>query len=226
MIGSNVDHIRSSLRAEEICRYTISQLNAFYPDERKIEIDDVMPAVPEVMRRLQHCFSYIENKYFFDGHRAVFNHLHSDQYAMWLYLLSNELFLQGAESNICSKLFLLNKQLNACDIFYEVNLPAIFLLVHPLGTVLGRGEYSDFFVAYQRCGIGSNNDVYPTLGKYLTMRPGSSILGASTIGDNCQIGAESLVIDSDIQENSLVFGNPSSQKLRQNHHNYPLWRKT
>jgi hypothetical protein len=59
MIGSNVDHIRSSLRAEEICRYTISQLNAFYPDERKIEIDDVMPAVPEVMRRLQHCFSYI-----------------------------------------------------------------------------------------------------------------------------------------------------------------------
>lgn len=225
MIDSDVEHIRTSLRGKELVKYTIAQLNTFYPDERIIVIDDVMPAVPEAMRRLHHCFSYIENKYFFDGRRAVFNHLHSDQYAMWLYLLSNELFLQGAESSICTKLFLLNKQLNACDIFYEVSLPAVFLLVHPLGTVLGRGVYSDFFVAYQRCGIGSNNGIYPTLGRYLTMRPGSSILGASRIGENCHIGAESLVIDSDIQDNSLVFGNPSSQKLRQNNHHYSLWRK-
>lgn len=224
MIGSNVDHVRSSLRAEELCRYTISQLNAFYPDERKIEIDDVMPAVPEVMRRLQHCFSYIENKYFFDGYSAVFNHLHSDQYAMWLYLLSNELFLQGAESNICSKLFLLNKQLHACDIFYEVSLPSVFLLVHPLGTVLGRGNYSDFFVAYQRCGIGSNHNVYPTMGKYLTMRPGSSILGRSIVGENCQIAADALLIDRDLDDNTLILGNPSSYKFRANLTHYPLWR--
>jgi hypothetical protein len=53
----------------------------------------------------------------------------------------------------------------------------VFLLVHPLGTVLGRGNYSDFFVAYQRCGVGSNNEVYPTFGKHVTLRPGSAVLG-------------------------------------------------
>ena len=93
--------------------------------------------------------------------------------------------------DICEKIFLLNKKLHSCDIFYEVKLPSVFLLVHPLGTVLGRGNYSDFFVAYQRCGIGSNHHIYPTLGKYVTMRPGSAILGNSKIGDNCQIAAES-----------------------------------
>ena len=38
------------------------------------------------------------------------------------------------------KLFLLNKALHGCDIYYEVALPSVFLLVHPLGTVLGRAS--------------------------------------------------------------------------------------
>jgi len=143
---------------------------------------------------------------------------------MWLYLLSNELFLQGASKELCSKVFLLNKKLHACDIFYEIALPSIFLLVHPLGTVLGRGNYSDFFVAYQRCGIGSNHDIFPTIGKHVTMRPGSAILGNSNIGDNCQLASETLVIDSNIPKNNLIFGNPSNQKLKQNKEKYPLWR--
>jgi serine O-acetyltransferase len=216
--------VKSSLVAEGLARLATQQVNTLFPDGEEIVADNLMPAVLVALERLEHCFSRIDNKYFFDGQQAVFNHLHGDQYAMWLYLLANELYRQGGPASVCSKLFLLNKSLFSCDIFYEVELPSIFLLVHPLGTVLGRGNYSDYFVAYQRCGVGSNRDVYPTFGKYVTMRPGSAVLGNSAIGENCQIATESLVLDRDLPENSLYIGDPKTARIKPNTAHYPLWR--
>lgn len=214
----------SSLPAEGLARLASGQVNAMFPDGEDVRIDDLMPAMPEALARLEHCFSYVGNKYFFDGERSVFSHLHGDQYTIWLYYLSNTLFRQGGAANICSKLFLLNKALHGCDIFYEVELPSVFLVVHPLGTVLGRGTYSDFFVSYQRCGVGSNKDVYPTFAKYVTLRPGSAVLGKSLIGENCQIAAESLVIDRDLPDNTVYFGDPKTARTKTNAGHYPLWR--
>jgi serine O-acetyltransferase len=77
-----------------------------------------------------------------------------------------------------------------------------------LGTVLGRGRYADFLIAYQRCGIGSNHDVYPQLGRHVSLRPGSAVLGNAQVGDNVTIAAESLVIDRDLPSNTLYIGNP------------------
>ncbi len=216
--------VKSSLDANSLASLAVAQVNNLVPDGDLIGVDDLGAAVGGALGRLEHCFSRIKNKYFFDGEAAVFSHLHGDQYAIWLYLLSNELFKQGGSVSVCSKLFLLNKSLFSCDIFYEVELPSIFLLVHPLGTVLGRGNYSDYFVAYQRCGVGSNRDVYPTFGKYVTLRPGSAVLGNSAIGENCQIATESLVLDRDLPENSLYIGDPKTARIKPNLAHYPLWR--
>lgn len=216
--------VRTSLSGKALANYTASQLNNLCPDNETVGADDLRAVFNEALARLEHCFSAIDNKYFFDGKAAVFNHLHCDQYAMWLYILSNELYRQKAPESICSKLFALNKMLHGCDIFYEVELPSIFLLVHPLGTVLGRGEYSDYFVAYQRCGIGSNHDIYPRLGKYVTLRPGSSVLGNSTIGDNCQIASDALVIDTNLAANTTCMGRPGQLRRVANPGPYPLWR--
>ena len=154
----------------------------------------------------------------------MFDHLHGDQYAMWLYLLSNELFKRGGPATVCKKLFLLNKALHGCDIFHEVELPAIFLLVHPLGTVLGRGKYSDYLLAYQRVGVGSNHGKYPTLGRHLTLRPGSAVLGKATVGDNCSIAAESLLLDRDLAPGSVYIGNPRDHTIRAQTQIQPIWR--
>lgn len=216
--------VRSSLDARGLAAYAASQLNAMFPDPDVVEADDLMSAVTVALTRLEHCFSHVDNKYFFDGETAVFSHLHGDQYAMWLYLVSNELFRQGGPAATCSKLFLLNKALHGIDAFYEVSLPSVFLLVHPLATVLGRGTYSDFFVAYQRCGVGSNNDVYPTFGQHVTLRPGSAVLGACTIGDHCQIATESLVLDRDLPDHTLYIGGPKTATLKRQDKPYPLWR--
>lgn len=215
--------IAMSLTPEALAAYVARQLSVHFPDG-EVSADDLRTAMPTALARLEHCFSHIDNKYFFDGEQAVFSHLHGDQYAMWLYLLGNELFRQGAPVDLCAKLFLLNKTLHGCDIFYEVELPSVFLLVHPLGTVLGRASYGDYFVSYQRVSVGSNHDVYPTFGSHVTLRPGAAVLGKCSVGRQCQIGTESLLIDRDLPDQSRYIGTPGACTIRPEDTIYPLWR--
>ena len=216
--------VRSSLAPAELAALAAHQVNAMFPDGNAIAADDLQGAVTGALRRLEHCFVRINKKYFFDGSDALFNHLHGDQYAMWLYLLGNELARSGGPAAACSKLFLLNKALHGCDLFYEVELPSIFLLVHPLGTVLGRGRYSDYLIAYQRCGVGSNHGVYPTLGQHVTMRPGSAVLGRCRVGENCTIATESLLLDRDLPPNSVYIGQPRDYLIKSSDALQPIWR--
>ncbi len=211
-----------SLPKEELTLYVVRQLNNNFYD-KAIDIKDISDYMDTAIQRVEYCFSRVNNKYFFDGSSSVFNHLHGDQYCMFLYYLSNTIYKKNGDINICSKLFLLNKMLHGLDAFYEISLPDIFLVVHPLATVLGRGVYSDYFVVYQRCGIGSNHNVYPQLGKHVTMHPGSSVLGNSTIGNNCKIAAESLIIDRSLEDNMLYIGNPKQHTLKTNYQHSSFW---
>ena len=216
--------VRSSLSADALAQLAARQINSMFPDGDDVAASDLTAAVSLALARLEHCFTRVDNKYFFDGVQAVFDHLHGDQYAMWLYLLSNQLFRDGAPVTWCKKLFLLNKALHGCDVFHEVELPSVFLFVHPLGTVLGRGRYSDYFIAYQRVGVGSNRDIYPTLGAHLTLRPGSAVLGNCTVGDHCSIAAESLLLDRDLPAHSVYIGNPRDHLIRTQSTALPIWR--
>jgi serine O-acetyltransferase len=216
--------IVSSLSAEGLARLAARQCRHLIDDGDAIADDALLPLAHKALARVEHCFSHVANRYFFDGKQVCFDHLHGDQYAMWLYLLSRQAHEDGAPAAWCKKLFLLNKALHGCDIFYEVELPSVFLLVHPLGTVLGRGRYGDFFIAYQRCGIGSNRDIYPTLGRHVTLRPGAAVLGASTIGDHVTVATESLVLDRDVAANTTYIGNPRSFQLKPRMHPEAIWR--
>ena len=102
--------------------------------------------------------------------------------------------------------------LNSIDLYYEVKMPEIFLLVHPVGTVLGRAEYSNFLIVYQGVNVGSNKSFYPKFSKYVTLRPSTTILGKSYLKENSEIAAGSIIIDKTLNKNSVYFGNP--KKLR------------
>lgn len=213
-----------SLSSSELAKLAVNQIQNFFPDNADVSLSLVKEAVEKSLPRLEHCFSHINNKYFFDGKNAVFDHLHGDQYAMWLYILSNEVYKLESKPSIAKKLFLLNKALHGCDIYFEVELPEIFLLVHPLGTVLGRGDYQDYLMVYQRCGVGSNHDVYPTFGSHTTLRPGSSVLGNCKLGSNCSLAADSLLLDKDLSKNTLYIGNPKQFIIREQKETLPIWR--
>tara|TARA_B100001057_G_C22870241_1_gene958511 strand:+ start:3177 stop:3830 length:654 start_codon:yes stop_codon:yes gene_type:complete len=214
-----------SLNPKELSKYVSNHLN-FFDDSSSIKKNELLESIEITLEKLTFCFDKINIKYFNNGNDSIFNHLNSDQYAMFLYTLSNVIYKKDMKDNIsiATKIYLLNKTLHGIDIFYEINLPKIFIFIHPLGTVLGRANYSDYFAVYQRCGIGSNNDSYPKLGKYLTLHPGASVLGKSKIEDNCSIGTDSLVLDRNIKKNSIYIGNPMLNKILKKTNIDTIWK--
>jgi serine O-acetyltransferase len=216
--------MKMSMQRTALCHYVVHQLNTFFKDDSEVHVQSVSDHIDAVMERVEYCFSKVNNKYFYDGSSVIFNHLHGDQYCMFLYYLSNTLYRRNGDPIICSKIFLLNKLLHGIDAYYEVMLPDIFLVIHPLATVLGRATYGDYFIVYQRCGIGSNHDIYPVLGNHVTMHPGSVILGNCRIGDNCKLAAESLIIDCNIEKDTIYMGNPKQSALRSETQTSKFWR--
>ena len=212
-----------SLENTELTHYVAKQLNTLFPDRNHIQTEDIDKYVTNTLKKLEYCFAKINNKYYHDNNETRFNHLNSDHYAMFLYMLSRIIFKEENDVNVCTKLFLLNKCLHSIDIYYEVKLPDIFLFAHPMGTVLGRAEYSDYFIVYQKCNIGSNKDRKPTLGKYVTLHPGSVILGNCNVGENCKIAAGSLLLDMDLEKDSVYIGNPRDYIIKKSSEIHPVW---
>lgn len=218
--------MRLTISPEELTKFVVKQINHHYPDERPVKSDNIKFILNNVLQKLEFNFKHVKNKYFEDNGLVYFDHLHGDQYSMFLYLLSREAFLIGNNIDLAKKIYLLNKAMFGLDVFYEVELPSIFLFVHPVGTVLGRAKYSDYLVVYQRVGVGSNHGIYPTIGEYATLHPGASVLGNSRVGSNCTIGTESLVLDKDIPSNSLYLGTPKDYLVKgHNDLRYDFWKE-
>jgi len=179
--------------------YIYKQLCNTFPDTSFDTLTNINRVFDKAMARMMYCISHINDKYF-----NVFDYLHGDQYASFLYILSTEV----DSEDTAKRLYLLNKSLHGIDLYYEVKMPDIFLLVHPVGTVLGRATYDDYLIVYHNCSVGSNKDIYPQLGKYVTLHPGAMVLGSCRIGDYSRVGAGSLMIDCDLPPNSIYKGRP------------------
>lgn len=213
-----------SLDSGDLLRYTVEQLNTFFPDNYKITSRDIGGCLETTLERLEYCFYEVNDKYFpKKNNTAEFNHLNSDHYSMFLYILSNTTFKDFKDQRVCTKIFLLNKCLHGIDVFYDVELPKIFLFAHPIGTVLGKAKYSDYFLVYQKCNVGGNKDKYPVLGKYLSMHPGAVILGNCNVGENCKIAAGSFLLDMDLENDSVYIGNPRDYIIKKSSEHNIAW---
>jgi len=194
-----------SLSNHELSGFVAGQVNNLFPDV-KIGPVALSEYIKEALARTEYCFSKVNNKYFFDQGNVFFNHLHSDQYAMFLCLLARTVWCLGKDQDLATRIYCLNKYLHGLDVYYEVELPEIFLFVHCIGMVLGRASYSDYFVAYQRTTVGGNNRKYPQLGEGIVMYGNSAILGDSKVGNNCHISFGSVVLEKKVPSNMLVLG--------------------
>ncbi|HXI13968.1 MAG TPA: serine acetyltransferase [Thermoanaerobaculia bacterium] len=212
--------MRLSLPVDDLSAYLAAQISTIFPDRHSISAGGVRDFVSAALERVEYCFLRINNKYFRDVNGAHFNHLHTDQYAMFLYFFSNTVHRRGGNSQLAGKAYALNKALHALDAFYEVELPDVFCFQHPVGTVLGRGHYGNFFFVYQRCSVGSNLDgVYPTIGQGVVMYGGSGIIGACSVGENCRLSVNSLLMDMDAPPASIVFGQSPNNNFKRTKRN-------
>ena len=193
----------------EINGYIIKQLNNFFPERNEIIKKSLSYEIKTAYERSRNCFIKIKTKYY-DDENILFN---SDKYAVFLYFLSYELFLKKKYS-IANKVYYLNKALNGVDLYYEIKMPDIFILIHPVGTVLGRAKYNNYFVVYQNCTVGSNRGFFPNIDERVTMRPGSSVLGKSDIKSNCEISINSTLMDLNLKKNSIYIGSPKNYLIK------------
>jgi serine O-acetyltransferase len=156
-------------------------------------------------------------KYFNEKGNVYFNHLQSDQYAMYIYMLSRYIHLNTDDTQIPTKLYYLNKALHSVDIYFRTELPSAFLFVHPLGSILGRAKFADYFVMYQNCTVGCLNEgVFPTFEGKVIMYSNSNVLGNCVIGDNVCVASGTSVINTNIPSNSIVLGEYPNYIIKEN----------
>lgn len=211
--------LKLSISKDSLLAYTCTQVNLFYPDEKKIEPNSLNSILDESLLKLELCFKTICLPYYKKDGNTYFNHLHGDHYSAFLYLTSRQAFLNN-DINLATKLFLLNKALFGIDVFYTVELPESFIFVHPIGTILGRAKYSNFFVVYQGVTVGANeNGIYPDFSKKTLLFSNSSVIGNCKTGENFVLGARSTIINSNVTNNKIVVGNYPNIKVSTNSKN-------
>lgn len=197
--------MQTSLPTRDFSGYVARQMDGMFPDGR-LDRGQLERFTAEALLRLEHCLRHCPGKYAGRAEPA-FNHLNTDQYAAFLYFLSNSIHRGGGDPALAGKAYALNKAMHGLDVFYEVELPDIFQLVHPVGTVIGRGQFSDYAVIYQNVTIGAGPDgVYPRFGRGVVLYGGSRVVGHSRLGDNVLVAAGTSLIDTEIPGGSVAFG--------------------
>lgn len=58
----------------------------------------------------------------------------------------------------------------------------------------------------QGCTVGGNKGKYPIIGENVKMFSNSKIVGSSVIGNNVWLSANVYIKDTNIPDNSIVFG--------------------
>jgi len=191
-----------SLSKKQLSELVAGQLRNFFGLDENIEMADW---VEKALEKAEYCFAFSRNKYYRKDNKVFFNPFHSGQYCIFLYCLSNTLSKRG-EKALADKVYYLNKALNCVDLYHEVNLPKIFGLDHPVGSVIGKATFSDLFFFTQNTTVGNNHGIYPSFGENVALLAGATVVGNCHIGNNCIISARTYIKDQDIPSNSIVFG--------------------
>ena len=195
----------------DLLEYLLSQLHTFFPVSSRDNRSLISCYLDESLERLRVCINSVRW-----WKSNCFDPLHSSQYCIFLYYLSNTIWRDcGDKLRIPTKLFSLNKAFNAIDLFYEIAMPDKFFIGHSAGIVLAKATYSDYLVLYQGCTVGKNHGVAPFLEERVLLYPGSKIIGGCHVRPGSIIGAGVNVINQDTLGESLVFqGNSGSLQFK------------
>jgi serine O-acetyltransferase len=190
----------SKMNSEQIARYISQQVDGLYPDDHGNTYDLIRQDIKEAFDRLHFCMDHVK---IWRG--TEYHPLHSEKNTVFLYYLANTIWRNRKNTNICEKLFYLNKTLNGFHCFYETNMPDIFFVGHSLGIVLVNMTYPRYLVLYQGTTVGKNHGKGPIMEEGNVLYPGSSIIGECHIRARSYISQNTSVINHDTPGNCLVF---------------------
>lgn len=203
--------------AAGLARYVCAQLATHFPDGHPQDPASLADAVQDALARIHQCFAGIGRPKYREGNAPLFNPLHPDHHAAFLYLLAHVIAAGQPRDALAFRLYYLNKILHGLDAYPDIELPPVFQFMHPLGTVLGHARYGNRFCVYQGCTVGTDEAGYgPEFGDDVVMYAGSSVIGRCRIGSNVVIGAGCCLIDTDVPDNTVVRLRPGQLDLLPN----------
>jgi len=195
------------LKLDELKALVSNQIKNLFHFSFDTEYEKLKEGIHLSLLKTENCFSQTSNKYYKKNDTIYFNPFHSGQYSIFLYFLSRQIYLLDvANTTLADRIYYLNKALNGLDLFYEVEMPDVFYLDHPVGTVIGRAKIDNYFSFAQGCTVGGNKGVYPKIGENVKMFSDAKVIGDTNIGKNVWISANTYIKDSNIPEQSIVFG--------------------
>ena len=192
-----------------LARYTAQQLFNLFPDTNvDTGVSLFKEHLPETLEQLHHLIAQV--KMWKPRH---FDHLHSTQYCTYLYLLSNQIWQHTGDREWPTRLFGLNKTMNGIDLFYEIEMPPVFLIGHSVGIVLAKATYGNYLVLYQNSTVGKNHGIAPEIGDGVIMYPNSAIIGRTKVGDNTVLSQGVGLVNCDSPGNCNTFKGTNGHPL-------------
>lgn len=216
--------MQTSLTSKELHNYLSSQIKHFIPDnifvDGMIRDEDIQISLD----KCDNCFKHINNSLYSrivgGGEiESIFSHLHADQYAQFLVYLANYIWNTRHDKIICDRIMYLNRILHSFMMSYKAKIPDIMLFGHPVGAVIGNADYSNYLYISQNCTINTGSlaedgSYTPKIGNYFFIGAGAVLIGNEPIGDNCSIGANAMLYNTALEDNSIVINNNGKIEIR------------
>lgn len=183
-----------------------------------LEMDLVEDEVEFIDRHKKSVFQQFENNRKRQSNKySELNIYNIDQTLHYYIFLQRSLFGLGS-LELAEKLYYFLRKTYCIDIHPSRLLPEYFLLVHPIGTVIGNASFADFLVVYQNVTVGGSPKLeYPTIGQACVLYGGSKIIGRSVLGDNVTVGAGVIINNEQVPDNTILYIDHNN--LRQVKHN-------
>lgn len=193
-----------TLSEDQLKLYLCNQLCNFFPDGNDIIIPT--KSLKDAIYRLEYCFTY--NRLYRKPNELhpKFDYLHSDQYLTFLWILSNQIWLDTGDKQLSTKIYYLNKALHSFDCFYDNNLPSIFYVAHGVGITLGKAKYADYLYVCKGVTVGtSRGGKYPVINERVSLGADSTIIGDLTLEANSSVGAGVNLFNHDVKSGTAVI---------------------
>lgn len=202
------------LERSRLAAYVRTQITQWFPTGDDAELALIDQHLDEALGRLERCIGAVRM-----WTPGQFDVLHSSQYCIFLYYLSNTIWRREQARTVCTRIFLLNKALNAIDCFYEIELPEVFFIGHSVGIVLAKATYGNHLVLYQNSTVGKNHGAAPVLEDGVIMYPNTAIIGACRVRQGSIIAQGVSVINQDTEPGRIAFqGHDGGLVFKTPHH--------
>lgn len=133
-------------------------------------------------------------------------------HAIWAHRLSHRLWQRPGGRLAARVLSHVSRSVTGVEIHPGAHIGRRFFIDHGMGVVIGEtAEVGDDVMMYHGVTLGGRSlqkgKRHPTVGSSVTLGAGARVLGAITIGDGAQVGANAVVV-RDVPPCAVVVGVP------------------